>query len=335
MMAGAEGAAAVGAAEARTEALGAGPRATAAQLFEIVDRALREDAPWGDATAAAAIPAQARTIASIDARESGVLAGSAVVDAVFARVPLVCPAVPSATVPEAPTVAWRRCDGDRFAAGDVLATVAGPARALLTGERVALNLLQRLSGVATLTRRFVDAVAGTSARIVDTRKTTPGLRALERDAVLAGGGHSHRRGLSDAVMVKDNHLAVLVEQGLDVTAALHLVRERIGHTTHLEVEVDRLDQLPAVLAAGPDSVLLDNFTAADLREGVRLVGGRALVEASGGVRLETVAGIARTGVDLISVGALTHSARALDLGLDVPAPGRGAGNPGWGGQDGR
>src|SRR5690606_15273760 len=205
-------------------------------------------------------------------------------------------------------------------AGQQLAEVRGPARAVLTAERVGLNLAQRMSGIATLTAEYVAAVAavtGTNARVTDTRKTTPGLRALERDAVLAGGGHNHRRTLSDAVLVKDNHLAVLLTRGLSVTEALRQARAALPHTTHMEVEVDRLDQIEAVLTAGVDTIMLDNFSLEDLRVGVAQVAGRALVEASGGVNLGTVAAIAATGVDLISVGALTHSVTALDLGLDI------------------
>jgi len=174
-----------------------------------------------------------------------------------------------------------------------------------------------MCGIATLTARYVAAVEGTDARIVDTRKTTPGLRALERQAVRDGGGHNHRFSLSDAVLAKDNHLAVLAAAGIPVGDAIRAARARIGHTTHLEVEVDRLDQIEPVVSAGVDTIMLDNFTPEQLREGVALVAGRALVEASGGVNLETVAAIARSGVDIISVGALTHSARALDLGLDI------------------
>lgn len=205
-------------------------------------------------------------------------------------------------------------DGDRFEAGDVIAVISGPARAVLRGERVALNLVQRMSGIATLTAQFVALVAGTSAHIVDTRKTTPGLRALERHAVRCGGGYNHRFSLSDAVLAKDNHLALLPGSVTDVIRA---ARAHLGHTTHLEVEVDRLDQIEPVLAGGVDTIMLDNFSLDDLRTGVAMVDGRAKVEASGGVNLDTVADIAKTGVDLISVGALTHSVRALDLGLDV------------------
>ena len=174
-----------------------------------------------------------------------------------------------------------------------------------------------MSGIATLTAKYVEAVAGTNARIVDTRKTTPGLRAFERHAVVSGGGRNHRFSLSDAVMAKDNHLAILTAGGKDLTTELRRVKSELPHTMKLEVEVDRLDQIPAVLAAGVDIIMLDNFNLDDLRAGVSLIAGKAVVEASGGVNLETVAAIAATGVDVISVGALTHSARALDLGLDV------------------
>jgi nicotinate-nucleotide pyrophosphorylase (carboxylating) len=208
-------------------------------------------------------------------------------------------------------------DGTRFVAGDVLATVSGPARSVLRAERVALNLAQRMSGIATATATYVAAVAGTRARIVDTRKTTPGLRAIERYAVRCGGGHNHRTSLSDAVLAKDNHLAVLLAGGTVIGDAIVAARKRLGHTVHLEVEVDRLDQIEPVVSAGVDTIMLDNFTPEMLVEGIALVDGRALVEASGGVSLETVAAIAATGVDVISVGALTHSARALDLGLDI------------------
>lgn len=277
----------------------------AAAVDEVVARALAEDAPWGDTSSEAAIPADARATARVVSRERGILAGGLALERAFLA------ADPSLRVSR--TLA----DGAPLTAGTVVAEVEGPARGILLGERVALNLAQRLSGVATLTRAYVDAVAGTPASIVDTRKTTPGLRMLEKAAVRAGGARNHRFSLSDAVMLKDNHLAVLTAQGLDLTEAIRTVRARIPHTTHLEVEVDRLDQLPAVLAAQPDTIMLDNFSLADLRAGVALIGGRAIVEASGGVTLDSVRAIAETGVDVISVGALTHSAPALDLGLDI------------------
>ncbi len=276
-----------------------------AAVDEVVTRALAEDAPWGDSSSEAAIPADARATARVVSRERGILAGGLALERAFLA------ADPSLRVSR--TLA----DGAPLTAGTVVAEVEGPARGILLGERVALNLAQRLSGVATLTRAYVDAIAGTPASIVDTRKTTPGLRMLEKAAVRAGGARNHRFSLSDAVMLKDNHLAVLTAQGLDLTEAIRTVRARIPHTTHLEVEVDRLDQLPAVLAAQPDTIMLDNFSLADLRAGVALIGGRAIVEASGGVTLDSVRAIAETGVDVISVGALTHSAPALDLGLDI------------------
>jgi nicotinate-nucleotide pyrophosphorylase (carboxylating) len=278
---------------------------TLAGVTDIVDRALAEDAPWGDATSEAAIPATATATARIVSRVDGTFAGGIPLELAFTRVD---PAL---------VVERHLADGDPMVPGTVVATITGSARGILRGERVALNLSQRLSGIATLTRQHVDAVAGTGVRLVDTRKTTPGLRMLEKAAVRAGGGHNHRYSLSDAVMLKDNHLAVLRAQGLDLTEAIRTVRARIPHTMHLEVEVDGLDQLPAVIAADPDTIMLDNFSLDDLRAGVALIAGRAVVEASGGVRLDTVRAIAETGVDVISVGALTHSAPALDLGLDI------------------
>ncbi len=273
-------------------------------INEIVLAALAEDNPRGDLTGNVLIPADARATASVIAREPGTCAG---LDTFIAAMKLTDPALELT-----PALA----DGDEFAAGDTLITVTGPARGLLAGERVGLNLLQRMSGIATATRAHVRAAAGTNARIVDTRKTTPGLRILERYAVRCGGGHNHRDNLSDAVMAKDNHLALL-GTGAELTAALRNARARLGHTVHFEVEIDRLDQLDAVLAAGVDTIMLDNFSLADLATGVRRVAGAALVEASGNVKLDTVAAIAATGVDIISSGALTHSVRALDLGLDI------------------
>ena len=271
----------------------------------VVRAALQEDAPWGDVTSEALIPGDATAVASIVAREDGVLSGVRVLLAVAREVDRLV------------EVSLSKADGDPFSKGETLAVLRGSARSILRAERIALNLMQRLSGIATLTARYVALTAGTKAQIVDTRKTTPGLRALERDAVVAGGGRNHRFSLSDAVLVKDNHLAILLAEGLTTTEALLAMKAKLSHTTHVEVEVDRLDQIEAVLAAGVDTIMLDNFSARDLVEGVALVAGRALVEASGGVNLDTVAAIARSGVDLISVGALTHSVRSLDLGLDV------------------
>jgi nicotinate-nucleotide pyrophosphorylase (carboxylating) len=278
---------------------------TKATIDRVVSAALEEDAPWGDITSEYLIDENALARAELNAREPGVFSGGQVFEAAFR---LTDPRI---------DVDLRVADGAPFQAGDVLAVVSGPARAVLTAERIGLNFTQRMSGIATLTARYVAEVAHTGARIADTRKTTPLLRAFERHAVVSGGGHNHRYSLSDAVMAKDNHLAVLTRSGLSVTAALQGAIARLPHTTHVEVEVDRLDQIEPVLAAGIGTIMLDNFSLEDLRAGVAQVGGRATVEASGGVNLDTVRAIAETGVDVISVGALTHSARALDLGLDI------------------
>lgn len=271
------------------------------QIDKVVWMALEEDAPFGDITSETLVPETAVATADLVAREPGVFSGGEVF------------AVAMTTLDDSVKVTLHVADGEHFDKGAVLATVSGPARIVLRAERIALNLVQRMTGIATLTATYVAAVEGTKARVVDTRKTTPGLRALERHAVRSGGGHNHRYSLSDAVMAKDNHLAVID----DLTAALRQAREDLPHTTHIEVEVDRLEQLDAVLAAGVDTIMLDNFSLEDLRKGVGIIGDRALVEASGGITLDTIAEVARTGVDIISVGALTHSVRALDLGLDI------------------
>ena len=207
-------------------------------------------------------------------------------------------------------------DGGRIEPGDVIVRVEGNARALLTAERVALNFMGRMSGIATLTQRYADAITGTNAKIADTRKTTPGLRAFEKYAVRCGGGQNHRSGLFDAVLIKDNHIAAA--GGL--SKAVEGARAHAGHMAKIEVEVDTLEQLEDALKHQIDAVLLDNMTTVQLTKAVKLVAGRCLTEASGGVNLETVRAIAETGVDLISVGALTHSAPVLDLGLDFLSP---------------
>ncbi len=279
---------------------------SAESIERVVRMALLEDAPWGDLTSQTLIPEAATITAQLVARESGVLSGAAIFSAAMTL------------TDESIRTTFFIADGQGFEQGSVLAQVRGPARAVLQAERIALNFVQRLSGIATSTARFVAAIEGTRARIVDTRKTTPGLRLFERYAVRCGGGYNHRFSLSDAVMAKDNHLAILLADGTrTLSEALRAVRTRLPHTAHFEVEVDRAEQIEPVLAAGVDTIMLDNFAVDDLRAGVKQVGGRALVEASGTVRLETVRAIAETGVDIISVGALTHSVRSLDLGLDV------------------
>jgi nicotinate-nucleotide pyrophosphorylase (carboxylating) len=266
-----------------------------------VEQALAEDlGTRGDLTTDATVSARATATATFGARRDGVISGLAVAEAAFQSI--------DPGVVFAPLVA----DGDRVEAGAVVARVKGPARALLTAERVALNFLCHMSGIATLTRRYVDAVAGTRARIIDTRKTTPGLRAFEKYAVRCGGGFNHRSGLYDAILIKDNHI---VAAG-GVEPAIAAARAHAGHMVKIEVEVGDLKELSAALKHPIDAVLLDNMDVTVLRQAVEMVGGRALTEASGGVNLETVRAIAETGVDLISVGALTHSAPILDLGLD-------------------
>ena len=273
----------------------------------IVRAALLEDlGRAGDVTAEACIPADARLRARFGARKPGVLAG------------LACVGVAVRAMDPAARVDLLKQDGDVLSPDDVVAEIEGNARALLSAERTALNLLGRLSGVATLTRTYVDAVAGTGARIADTRKTTPGLRALEKHAVACGGGLNHRFGLDDAILIKDNHVAVCG----GVEAAVRRARAMAGHLMKVELEVDGLGQLDQALAlvdegVGPDVIMLDNFSLADLSEGVRRAAGRVVIEASGGVNLETVRAIAETGVNVISVGALTHSASVLDIGLDA------------------
>jgi len=271
-------------------------------ITSVVANALAEDLGLaGDITTDAVIPPHAKASGVFAARKPGVIAGLDVAAAAFRHLdPSVMfePLIP---------------DGERVDAGAKIARVSGNARALLTAERVALNFLGRMSGIATLTRRYVDAIAGTRATIVDTRKTTPGLRALEKYAVRAGGGMNHRIGLFDAVLIKDNHIAVAGGIGPAIAAA----RARVGHMVKIEVEVDSLDQLEEALNHPIDAVLLDNMTPAQLAEAVRLVGGRVITEASGGIDLSTVRAVAESGVDLISVGALTHSAPVLDIGLDI------------------
>jgi nicotinate-nucleotide pyrophosphorylase (carboxylating) len=258
---------------------------------------LAEDVGDGDVTTEAIVPEEALCSARVLLKESGVVFGLGAVEAVFRELD--------------PELEWeaRRADGERLEPCE-LARVSGRARAILSGERLALNLLARLSGIATLTRRYVDAVAGTGATILDTRKTTPGLRALEKDAVRAGGGRNHRLGLFDAILIKDNHL-------LFAPSLADAVERARATGLPVEVECDTLDQVREALAAGADRILLDNMSPAALREAVSLSGGRTPLEASGGVTLDTVRAIAETGVDFVSIGALTHSARSLDISLEV------------------
>jgi nicotinate-nucleotide pyrophosphorylase (carboxylating) len=270
-------------------------------IARAIEQALAEDlGVRGDLTTDATVPRGTMSTATFGARRAGVISGLAVAEAAFHALD--------------PSVVFEPLvrDGARVAAGSVAARVAGSAHALLTGERVALNFLSHMSGIATLTRRYVDLVAGTRARIVDTRKTTPGLRAFEKYAVRCGGGQNHRSGLYDAILIKDNHI---VAAG-GIAPALAAARAHAGHMVKIEIEVTSLDELAEALQHPVDAVLLDNMEPPMLREAVALVDGRAITEASGGVSLDTVRAIAESGVDLISIGALTHSAPILDLGLD-------------------
>jgi len=273
----------------------------AARTLALVRAALEEDRAFDDVTTRATVPAEARARAVLAARAPGVVAGLPLALAAFR-------ALSTEVVAEV-----RAADGSRVEAGAAAVVLEGPARALLSAERVALNFVQRLSGIATLTARYVEAVAGTRARIYDTRKTTPTLRALEKYAVRCGGGVSHRADLASAALIKDNHLAAV---GGDVSLAVARARAAAPSGMTVEVECDDAGQVRAALDAGADIILLDNMAPGAMRACVALVAGRVPVEASGGVSLATVRAIAETGVDRISVGALTHSAPALDLGLD-------------------
>ena len=274
-------------------------------LHALIAAALEEDLGRGDITSDLLIPDELQATAVLRSRSVGVAAGLGIAGTAFSLVDNKLQFV------------QHLAEGAAVETGQELAMVRGSARSILRGERVALNFAQRLSGIATLTAQYVAAVRGTKARIVDTRKTTPGLRALEKYAVAAGGGRNHRRDLSDAVMIKDNHLVAIAKSGQTLTEAVAAMRERLPHTSKIEIEVDQLDQIALALEAHADIILLDNMTPPQLRDAVALVGGQALCEASGGVNLHTVAAIAATGVAIISVGALTHSAPALDLGLDM------------------
>lgn len=268
----------------------------------MVARAFEEDLTGaGDITSLAVVPADTRIKAVIATRKPGRICGVGLARTAFAQ-------IDPAIVVEVATP-----DGAHASALTPVLRLSGDARSVMTAERTALNFLTHLSGVATLTAAFVAAVDGTLAKIVGTRKTTPGLRALETYAIRCGGGANHRYNLSDAILIKDNHIAAAG----GVAGAMMAVRAKAGHMTHVSIEVDTLAQLDEALRYSPDVVLLDNFAIADMTEAVRLASGRCTVEASGGVTLETVRAIAETGVDVISIGALTHSAPALDLGLDV------------------
>ena len=273
------------------------------QVEEVIDAALAEDAVSRDVTTQALVPPHLEGRARIQAKADGVLAGIDVARQVFARVD--------------PSLRFQAmaADGSRVTRGDVVAIIEGSTASILTAERTALNFLCHMSGIATETARYVEAVRGCRARMTDTRKTTPGIRPLEKYAVRAGGGESHREDLGAMVLIKDNHLAALKRQGLGIGDAV--ARARAHADVRVEVEVESIAQVEEALSAGADIIMLDNMSLAEMRRAVALAAGRCLVEASGGVTLASVRAVAETGVDLISVGALTHSAPALDLGLEL------------------
>ncbi|GBF32047.1 quinolinate phosphoribosyltransferase [Desulfocucumis palustris] len=278
-------------------------------IKEIVDRALLEDIGTGDITTESIVPEGYTTIGFIQAKENGVVAGLFVAEAVFRHL--------NGDISFQP----RARDGERVEKGQLLARVEGDARAVLTGERVALNFLQRMSGIATKTNYLASLIKNEKARLVDTRKTTPGLRILEKYAVRVGGGYNHRFGLYDAVLIKDNHIKVAGS----IARAVELAREAAFFSMKIEVEVETLEGVQQALKAGADIIMLDNMDVENMSRAVELVDGRALLEASGGINEETIIAVAKTGIDYISVGSITHSFRSLDISLDIgemkPIPG--------------
>jgi nicotinate-nucleotide pyrophosphorylase (carboxylating) len=277
---------------------------SAAEVQEAVHRALAEDVGSGDVTTLACIPPESQSEAVMVAREPMTLAGLELAKAAFTSL--------------SPNLTTRRqaFDGERLTAGQTVLEISGPTRAILTAERVSLNFVQRLSGVATQTARYVEAIEGTKAKILDTRKTTPGLRRFEKYAVACGGGENHRVGLFDLILIKDNHLAALAGEAPHAIGAAVSRGRALYPDLKVEVEADNLEQVRQAVEAQADIILLDNMSLADLRAAVDIIAGRAKTEASGGVTLATIRAIAETGVDFISVGALTHSAQAVDLALD-------------------
>jgi len=280
-----------------------------AAVTALIQLALREDAASDDITTASLIPADMTARAEMQVKTGGVIAGLGLAAAVFQAVD--------------DTLVFTKLvtEGDAVHAGDRVARVSGPAGSILRAERVALNFTQRLSGIASLTRRYVDATQGTTAQIWDTRKTTPGLRELEKYAVCQGGGVNHRGSLSQAVLIKDNHLAALASRGTGLSEAVAQARRGVPQGIVIEVEVTNLAAARTAAEAGADVILLDNMTPDEMRLVVRELGGRVKLEASGGITLDNVRAVAQTGVDIISIGALTHSAPALDISLDFQVTG--------------
>ena len=277
----------------------------APEIESLIDRSLMEDLSLGDPTTEALIPPDLEGKADLVAKEEGVLAGVDVAMAVFKRVDPSLQA--QANMP----------DGSGLESDVAIASVQGSVASIMMAERTALNFVRRLSGVATETSRYVRAVEGHRARIIDTRKTIPGLRTLDKYAVRVGGGHNHRRNLGDGILIKDNHIQALRRQGLTLGEIIRKAHVNASHTVKVEVEVEDVDQVEEALEAGAEVLLLDNMSPAEMARAVEIARGRAITEASGGIDLESVRDVAATGVDLISVGALTHSSKALDIGLDL------------------
>ena len=284
--------------------LGRAPLHTNPDVSAVIDRAIQEDLALGDATTNALVPPDLPGEAVIFAKAPGVLCGVEVALEVFRRID-----------PSMATEALL-ADGTPMERGSNIARLKGSKASILMGERLALNFLQHLSGIATATATYVKAVEGTGARIIDTRKTIPGLRALQKYAVRAGGGRNHRQNLGDGILIKDNHIAALRAQGMSLADTVRLAEERAPHTIKIEVEVTSVEEVQEALDGGAHLILLDNMSVEQMRQAVQLVDGRAMLEASGGITLESVRAIAETGVDLISSGALTHSTKALDISLD-------------------
>ena len=275
------------------------------EVNDLIDRAIQEDLSIGDATTDALIPDDLQATATLHAKSPGVLAGGEIAAAVFHRVD------PDLNVEVA------LADGATMERGSIILRVSGSAATMLKAERTAINFMQHLSGIATTTATYVKAVKGTGSQIIDTRKTIPGLRSLEKYAVRCGGGHNHRQNLGDGVLIKDNHIAALKLQGMSLGDVVRQAHERASHTIKVEVEVTTVAEAEEALEAGAQLLLLDNMSPDEMRKAVDANKGRALLEASGGINLVTVQAVAATGVDLISVGALTHSAQALDISMDI------------------
>ena len=275
------------------------------EVYRLIDAALSEDQTFNDPTTATLVPPEVTAVGMLRAKAVGVLAGGVVAQSVFQRID---PALDSVILLE---------DGSPLSPGVDIAQVRGSAASILRAERVALNFLQRMSGIASDTNRYVQAVQGCPARIVDTRKTAPGHRFLDKYSVRMGGGYNHRLNLADGILIKDNHIEALRSKEMGLGDVVRLALQRASHTIKVEVEVESLDQLREVLDAGAHIIMLDNMPVPTMQEAMNIVDGRAVVEASGGINLETVRAVAETGVDLISIGALTHSVQALDISLDL------------------